>query len=401
MRTWSKAENRLAAYSFIVLCVYVFVFSYYTTIDLSSRDKLESPFGVDFAVYYTAGQMVTTGNLDNIYNVQEHHAALEEVLNRKIPFNLSWVYPPTFLLAIVPFSYFSYYLALALWLIITFTLAVYSVYLTLPNHKSIALLICGFPGVLMNLRWGQNGFLNTAILGFGIYFVESNPIMSGLMFGLMTYKPQLAFFPLLFLLLTKKWKVLRWAILFSTITALASVIIFGYSIWINFINVFVHTSSALLTSVWETTAAIQPTLYSAFRIWGLKGYALQITMLIIAIIATLCLLWVWKKTNRFSIKGSVLIIGIFLTMPYYVQYDLMVLSIPLVLIAYDFLEYGYRPCELLILITLWLLPLVNWPFVLLTGIQICPFILMIVMIMLSLRVKNQITIDQIEYKVYQ
>jgi len=382
------AQNRLVVYSVIFLCFYIFIFSYSTILDISSEDKNPSPYGIDFAAYYTAGQMVTSGHADNIYNVSKHHDALEKVLNRKIPFFLAWVYPPTFLLIVVPFSYLPYYFALALWLAITFAFAIFATYLLVLKYKKIALLVCGFPGVLMNLHWGQNGFMNTALLGLGIYFVETNPLMSGLMFGLMTYKPQLAFFPLLFLLLVKKWKVLFWSIFFSLITALASGIIFGYSIWINFFNNFFHSSSTLLSSVWETTAGIQPTLYSALRFFGVAGYTLKITLFFIFIAIMISSLWVWKKTDRLSIKGSILILGTFLTMPYYAQYDLMLLSIPFILLSYDFLEYGNRPYEIAVLGALWLMPMINWPLVILTRVQICPFVLMTVLAMVIIRVKK-------------
>lgn len=184
---WKKAENRFAIYSLVFLCLYIFIFVNAIMTDITSSIKLESPFGIDFAVYYTTGKMVTAGNIENIYNVPVHHAALEGLLQREIPFLLSWVYPPTFLLVILPFSILPYYVGLAFWQITTFLLALWAVYLLIPKYKNLAFLFCGFPGVLMNFRWGQNGFLNTSLLAFGLYFLERSPVFSGLMFGLLAY----------------------------------------------------------------------------------------------------------------------------------------------------------------------------------------------------------------------
>ena len=75
-------------------------------------------------------------------------------------------------------------------------------------------------------------------------------------------------------------------------------------------------------------------------------------------------------------------------MPYYIQYDLMILCIPLILLAYDCLENGYHVVELFILFALWMMPLINWPIVYFTGVQISPFVLLIVMAMTILRVKQ-------------
>ena len=388
MGKWSKAENRLAVYSCVFFLLFAFIFCYYVAADASGKQIVASPYGVDFGVYYAAGKMATTGAANSIYDASTHHAVLEEVLNRKLPFMLSWVYPPTFLLTVAPFSYLPYHWALALWLIVTFALAFLAVYLLVPKHRGLALFMCGFPGVLMNLRWGQNGFYNTALLGFGICFLESNPVLSGLMFGLMVYKPQLAAFPLLLLLLTKKWKVLLWSAIFALISVVTSAAIFGYQVWIEFLSVFFSASTNLLTSVWRNTAEIQPTLYSALRIWGLTGVPLQAAVLIAAAGATLWSLWIWKKTDKLILRGSVLILGIFLAMPYYIQYDLMLLSIPLVLLAYDFLENGSKAYERIILAALWFMPMVNWPLVSYTGVQICPFVVLAVMAMLTARVKR-------------
>lgn len=388
MEKWRKVENRLAIYSCIFFCLYLWIFSYYTVVDISNKDKFSSPFGVDFAVYYATGQMVLEGNIEDIYDIQLHHTRLETILDRDVPFSLPWVYPPTFLLAVLPFSYFSYNIALIIWITSTFVLAISAVYLLVPNKKNLIFIVFGFPGVLMNLRWGQNSFLNTALLGFGVYFMESNPMVSGLMFGFMTYKPQLAFFILLFLLLSKKWNVIFWSILFSLINIVVTVLVFGYNVWINFINGFFHSSSLLLTSVWESTAAIQPTLYSALRLFGIKGNVLKISLIIIAILTSAYSIWLWNRADRISIRGAIIVIYIFLISPYYVQYDLMLLSIPLLLISYDLLEYGYQKFEILMLGILWLMPIVNWPIVLLTGVQICPFVLMIVLLMLIYRIEE-------------
>ena len=102
--------------------LFVFIFCYYVA-DASGKQIVASPYGVDFGVYYAAGKMATSGAPDSIYDASAHHAALEAVLNRKLPFILSWAYPPTFLLTVAPLSFLPYHFALALWLVVTFALA--------------------------------------------------------------------------------------------------------------------------------------------------------------------------------------------------------------------------------------------------------------------------------------
>lgn len=385
---WKKAENRFAIYSLVFLCLYIFIFVNAIMTDITSSIKLESPFGIDFAVYYTTGKMVTAGNIENIYNVPVHHAALEGLLQREIPFLLSWVYPPTFLLVILPFSILPYYVGLAFWQITTFLLALWAVYLLIPKYKNLAFLFCGFPGVLMNFRWGQNGFLNTSLLAFGLYFLERSPVFSGLMFGLLAYKPQIAFFPIIVLLMNKKWRVLMWTIFFAVLSSLVSAIIFGFDIWAIFLRSFSNSTTALLDTIWEKVSAIEPTFYSVFRLAGISKNTSYILQGIVMILALTIVFWIFRKTERVSLKGSSLILGIFISSPYYVQYDLVILSIPLILLFYDLLEHGCRRHELALLSLLWILPLVNWPLVAFTGIQISPFVLVVILAMVYMRVLN-------------
>ena len=385
------AQEKDAVYSIICLCLYIFLFSYFTIKDMSGKDKNPSPFGVDFAVYYTAGQMVTSDNIGNIYNVPVHHAALEKVLNRKTPFLLSYVYPPTFLLAIVPFSYLPYYWALTLWLAITLALAFWSIYILLPKHKNVLFVLLCFPGILMNLRWGQNAFLNTALLGFGLCFVDKTPIVSGLMFGLLSYKPQLAFFPILIFAISKQWRLLSWTLLFSAISSMASGLIFGFDVWINFFHSFLNSSTALLETNWESMAAIQPTCYAAFRLAGLNSYLNYILLTSLGIAVVISTGVTWRKATRLSLRGSALVLGILLTAPYFIQYDLMILGIPLVLLTYDCLEYGFHRFEKVLLLILCTMPLINWPLASLTKIQICPYILIAVLVMTRKRSNLQLS----------
>jgi len=384
----SKLENRLAVYSCIFLLAFVLVFSFNLVTEIAGTNTIASPYGVDFGVYYTAGRMVLAGDTHNLYNEAVHHAALEENLNRTLPFYLPWLYPPTFLLVIVPISLLSYPVALVLWLTVTLGLAVFAVYLLVPKHKSLALLACGFPGVIMNLRWGQNGFLNTALIGFGLYFLEGNPVLAGLMFGLLTYKPQLAFFSLLLLFVTKKWKVLLWAIVFTLGGAIVSGFAFGFDSWVNFVQSLTNTTSGLLDQNWKALAVIQPSLFITLRLAGIKDSINYIILGVIGIIVTLAARWVWKHTDRLALKGTVLVLGTLLVIPYFLQYDMMILSIPLTLLIYDYIEYGCNPVESAFLLLLWVLPILDWTLVIPTHVHVCPFILMALMGIVMLRIKR-------------
>lgn len=381
--------SRLAIYS-------VFFFILYTVIILvafhaqqTSAQKESSPIGIDYRMMYAAGETTLSGNVADVYNVPVQQAIVEQMLGTEMPKDVIWFYPPTFLLAIITlFSALPFYVSMFLWLIVTLILAVVSARFLMQKQKNLALLTIGYPSVLFTARWGQNSFLSTSLLGLGIAFMQSKPVLSGLFFGLLTYKPQLAVFPFLILLVTKEWKVFRWSVFFTFVTVLCSVLLFGVDTWLAFFQYFFKQTPALLSSVWIKTAAIQPTLYTALRLFGVKGVLLNVLMGAVGIAATILVMLVWKNTSRITLRGSAMILGMFTFIPYFIQYDLMLLCIPLMLLTQDYLEHGCRREEVIVLILLWILPLINMTIVNETLIQICPFSAMLALVLVLLRSKR-------------
>ncbi|MPM79847.1 hypothetical protein SDC9_126889 [bioreactor metagenome] len=98
--------------------------------------------------------------------------------------------------------------------------------------------------------------------------------------------------------------------------------------------------------------------------------------------------WVWKNTNRLTLMGAILILGTLLVQPYFLLYDQMILVIPLVLLTYDYLEFGCERWEWILLFALWLIPAACWGVVLWTHVQICPLFLTASVVAILLRVKK-------------
>jgi len=384
-----KKLNLLAFASVCLLCIYIFVFSHALIMDAKSEVKAESTYGMGSALFYAVGQvMISSGKSANPYDTVNLRTELEKVLERTIDQPMAWPYPPMILLLWAPLALFPYYIALFLWLSITFSLFCIAIYKLVPNCKQIALLACGFPGVFMNLSWGQNGFLNTALLGFGLYFMNTRPVISGLMFGLLTYKPNLAFVPFLLLLLTKKWPVLLWSMLFATVTAIVSGLVFGFDQWILYMNTFLTSSAAPLAgSTWETTSMTQVSVYSALRLAGVELQYVSIITIITAITVTVAAWMVWQKTELLTLQGAALVISMFLIIPYARLYDLALLALPLVLLAYDCRLRGCHPFEIVILILLWTLPFLTIALAYTINVQICPIVLLLVLVMILIRAK--------------
>lgn len=385
----TSQQKRIVAYSIVLFAIYIAMFSYFLLSDVLKNETNLSEFGIDFADYYTAGHMAASGELDSVYSIPAHRETMEQLLGTTVPFTLPWRYPPVFLMAIVPFALLPYELSIFLWIGVTMALAAIALYRMLPEKRWLGALSLGFPGVFMNLRWGQNGFLSAAILAAGVGALETNPVFGGAMLGLLVYKPQLAVFPFLILLLTKRWKALLSAIGSALAVSLVSLALFGAGQWVEFFRSLFVSSSNLLEVESASISAIQVSVYNAVMTPTGSALASVLAQGAFSIFAIIAVCWVFHKSERFALKGAALVLGIPLAVPYFMQYDLMILAVPLVLMVYDLIQYGSRKIESTTVALVWFLPLICWPLMRYTSIQICPLVLAFQMIMIVLRVKRE------------
>ena len=329
--------------------------------------------GIDYATFYTTGKMVISGDISSIYSMPIHHSVLENLVGA-VPYFLEWVYPPTFLFAVVPLVFLPLQVSFVLWMIVTFIPAAFAVYFLSNKNKLAPLVFSLFPGTFLNIRWGQNGFLTAALLGFGIYFAETNPLMSGLMFGLLTFKPQIAMIPFVILLALKKWNVFGWSCLFAATFAAISGLVFGYQPWFDFVST-TFNSSSMLSDVWAGAMWGIPTLYTSLRCMGLSGIVLSGILVIFAAASIYACVRVWKQTNQFSMRAMSLVMCLFLTLPYISLYECSLIGIPFTLLFFECIdkkEWSFHPYALLLL---WILPLICLFIFVKSNIQLFPFVL--------------------------
>lgn len=381
--------DRLAFYSIIIVIIYVSIVMGLHIHTKQATENDDFAVGIDYMILYTAGKAALAGNASQIYDSPNQQAIIRETIGFDMPDDMHWFYPPTFLLAIISlFSTLPFGISYVLWLVITLTLAVFACMIMVSRKKSLALLVLSFPAVMYNFRWGQNGFLSTALFGAGICFMETNPILAGLMFGLLTFKPWLAVFPFLILLVTRKWKIFGWSVLFTILTVILSIFVYGMETWRAFFHQLFYTGTTLFTSIWENTSAIQPTMQTALRLLGIDGTPLYVILLFLGIVVTGVVVRVFQITNRLPLRGSAMVLGIFVFIPYFIEYDLMLLCIPTILLIYDCLQEGYRKMDYIAIGALWLMPLINLLLVKVTRVQICPFVAIALLLYVYRRAKR-------------
>ena len=126
-----------------------------------------------------------------------------------------------------------YLWSLAIWMTLTFAGYLLVLRKIIPRAETFwpALAI---PGAFANLMNGQNGLLAFSVLGAALLWVESNPLLGGALFGLLTYKPPMGVLVPFVLIASGRWRAFFAAAFTATAIAGISLEMFGAKTWLAF-----------------------------------------------------------------------------------------------------------------------------------------------------------------------
>jgi alpha-1,2-mannosyltransferase len=395
----TRARIRLVALAVLVASVAGFLFLVVTANGLIDREG--RPLGTDFSNVYAAGTYVLDGSADAPFDPSRQHAREQQIFGEATPF-YGWHYPPFFLFVAAALALLPYGVALTLWQALTlglYLLAVRAILISsfpsaevagtaagkdrtgLPllkwlrgRHPTAAdltrsrgslltadrlwlLLAVAFPAVLVNVGHGQNGFLTAALLGAGLVTLGRQPILAGILFGLLAYKPQFGLMLPIALIAGGHWRAFAAAAATVGLLAAATTITFGPHVWAAFFESTRFTRMVALEQGDTGWYKIQ-SVFAWARMWGAPiplAYAVQ-SALVAALAAAL--IWLWRSTACYPLKAAAVCLGTILATPYTFDYDMVVLAPALAFMTADGLARGFAPWEKTTLAALWLAPLV-------------------------------------------
>ena len=353
---WLTAE-RARNYSVILLTVGVVALTAWVVMSDRMVDPNGKPIGTDFSNPYAAGKLALGGRAADAYQPALQHAAEKAVFDgRDVPF-YGWHYPPFFFAVAIVVAAVPYAWGLFIWL--ATSLAAYLAVLRAIIPRSETWLIAlAFPAVFVNIGHGQNGFLTAALLGGALQLMDRRPWLSGVLIGMLAYKPQFGILIPLALLASQRWSVIAAA--GATVAALvvASTLAFGTNIWRAFLDSTSFTQNVVLEqggTGWEKIQSI----FSALRSWGCGIETAYAAQFFLALLLTASIVWLWRSDAAFELKASALATASLLATPYVLDYDLVVLAISIAFLARHGLARGFRRYEITILAAAWAVPLLS------------------------------------------
>jgi Glycosyltransferase family 87 len=300
----------------------------------------------DFQYLYTVGHLTWSGQAADAYSALRFKEIVEARGGHNI---VPWLYPPPYdllaaLLSVLPLS-----LAYALYI----NIGLLAYYLTLRKiagaYTVTALLLC-FPGMLLNARTGQNGFITGTLIGWCAALMLRDSPMAGVPLGLMLIKPHLAVAPATYAVFDKRWKVVSTAFFVAASFILITTVSLGPGVWLDYPAGLKQVQASMVLDF--ESLACMPTLYAAMRTLRFSPEIavtgqLIFSLIVISSIYAATRLFPKRLALGLSLAGS-LTIG-----PYSMGYDIPIIGIALGLVLPDVIRLGRVRERLLIYLLIW------------------------------------------------
>jgi hypothetical protein len=294
-------------------------------------DVTGHPIGRDFINVWAGPRLAFGGNLATLFDLGAYAEAIGVLFGTPLPFH-NWGYPPFSLLLLWPFAQLPYFWALALWTVLPFAVfAAVTLTQVEPGRRAYALVALALaPACLINAVGGQNGFLTAALFLGGISCLGRRPILAGVLFGLLTYKPHLGLALPFVLLALGAWRTILAAVATTLVLVAGSMAVFGLEPWHEYLASTSAYQLSLLERFEGFYTVMMASVFAGARTLGFSAgtaWAVQIAVTV-PVLATA--VWAVTRTRDPRRRAFLLASAAPLLTPYAFNYDLTALAAVLV-----------------------------------------------------------------------
>ncbi len=317
-----KAINLILALSAAIFFSYAFMAV--QTVAIGSQAYR---FG-DFFALWTSAVVTHDGHAALNFDADALHARQVELGMHPEGYN-PFPYPPTLLLLLGPLGRFSLGTAYWFFMVPSFALYIFAVGAGRWREWQWPLGAAIAPATGITIISGQTGFLAGALMIGGLRLAASRPILSGVLFGLLAYKPQLGVLVPVALVAAGLWRTIAAAAATVVVCIVASSLVYGVGLW----PLFAH-SIFEYAGGFHPVAAYMPTIYANAIMFGAPPLAAMAVQLCVTV-PVACLVWRAFRDGPTARASALLLIGTFLATPHAFNYDMPMLTPAIIWYASD------------------------------------------------------------------
>jgi hypothetical protein len=277
--------------------------------------------GRDFLNFWMGGRSVFGDGPAAWFDVETYNAALRDMLGAPYPEHY-WSYPPHVLLFIWPFGLMPYLPAYIAWCVTG--IALYLLACSGAVARKQLLFLAVAPGVAVCVFFGQNGFFTAALLIGGLLCLDRRPILAGVLFGILTVKPQLGILLPVVLVLERRWITIASAVATVAVLVAATAMLFGWNVWIEFWQKVVPQQQWLTAHGGGLLFVMVSSVFYGARLVHLPAAVCWVLQAITSALAVAAVVWCYWKRRDPALSLALLVTATFLVTPYILNYDMVV-----------------------------------------------------------------------------
>ncbi len=303
------------------------------------RDRNGNLKGTDFLHFYTLGSLAIDHRGADLYDMR----AQAQVAAQRVPDTAGIrylpLYPPQVSILFAPLARLSYGYALACWwsfCALLYAACCFRIWRACPNLKgfgqTIFLLAVAFPAFFHLIAWGQTSALALACFtGLFLLLQRRQDFLAGLILGCLVFKPQLGLAAAIVFVSVGAWRIIAGAVLSAAIELSLGVLYYG-----------LEPFRSWLRTLWNVRALVtllEPRPYQTHCLrtfWSMLVPWQPLSLALYVITAAIVLgwtVWVWKHSEEWAPRFSLLLLATVLVAPHLTVYDLVILSPVFLLVA--------------------------------------------------------------------
>ena len=267
------------------------------------------------------GNLGRCGGAELAYDQGAHYAAEQRATTVGIEYRFFY-YPPIFLLLCAALARLPYLPAF-----LVFEAATLIFYLIVARRIlgergwSVFIPLLAFPAAFWTMGLGQNAFLTAALFRAATLCIDRRPVLAGVLFGALCYKPHFGLLVPVALLAGRHWRASAAAFTSAATLCGLSLILLGWETWHGFLAAAAG-SHATYESGQITFGGLVSPFGAVLLLGGTRGpaYAVQAGA---TLAAGFLVAVVWRRGYSLPVRAATLAAATLVAIPVVLIYDLM------------------------------------------------------------------------------
>jgi hypothetical protein len=285
-------------------------------------DPIGYLIGRDFVNAWLGAKLALAGDPAPHFGFDAYQKLLQDHFGANYPIHI-WSYPPHLLLFTWPLGLMPYMTAYVLYSLFGLLLYVAVAREGSRRLDHLAILVLA-PAVTINIWCGQNGFFTAALLIGGLTQLDRRPVLAGILFGLLSIKPQLGVLLPVMLMLTGRWRTIIAAAATTAVLVAATALVFGPEVWTAYIRDAMPPQRRYAFDGFSNFMMQMPTAFMNAKVAGLPLWACFAVQGAVSVATLAAVVWTFRRRRDPVLSNTLFVTAVFTVTPYAFNYDMVV-----------------------------------------------------------------------------